>query len=211
MVNLKNMSRKERFQYIWDYYKFHIIGILAAIIIISSIIYGQVTKVNYVFNLTLIGNDIDQNKKAELERQITDIVVNNGSKRNQAIVDVIPVGDSNSSNNIMSGQLMQKFMTELSVQTVDIAVMDKGVFDSLVKNDAFLKLDNISDFDLSSIKDEKIKEEGSDGKKAVYGISAENIKVLNDMGFNPKDKVICIISSSKHVDKAVYVLKWVLK
>ncbi|MGK0466111.1 hypothetical protein [Clostridium sp.] len=63
MVDLKSMSKKKKAEYIWDYYKVHIIGTIAIICIVGSLIHSQLTKIDYVFNLTVIGNVVDVNKK----------------------------------------------------------------------------------------------------------------------------------------------------
>ena len=50
------MSKKKKIEYIWDYYKIHIIATLTVLCIIFSIIHSQITKTNYVFSMTMIGN-----------------------------------------------------------------------------------------------------------------------------------------------------------
>lgn len=210
MIHFKSMSKKEKVEYIWDYYKLHIMGALILVLILGSIIRGQVTKVDYVFNLTMIGNVKDESKRINLEKQITSLVINQGGKRKQAIVDVIPTGSSNSNDSLASSQYMQKFITQLFAGELDVVVLDKGMFETLVSKEAFSKLDNIAQLDLASIKSEKIEASGSDNDKAIYAISAENIKIFRDMGFDTRNKVICIINSSKQKGKAALVLKWLL-
>ena len=69
------MSKKEKVEYIWEYYKLHIIGVLAITFMVGSLIYSQITKVDYVFNLTMIGNMVDGNKRTDLEKQLTSMVI----------------------------------------------------------------------------------------------------------------------------------------
>lgn len=207
MNNLKNMCKREKAEYIWEYYKLHLIAALTIVYIVGSSLYIQITKVEYVFNLTLVGSVIDENKKADLQNQLTNLVGKVGDKKKQAYIDVIPL-DSAGNNEPISNQYMQKLITKLSVGELDIVTLDKNIFKSLVKQDAFLRLDNIEGLDLNSIKNENIEVSASDTNKAVYGISAENIKVFKDMGFDTHNKVIGIVASSKQKDKAVMVFKW---
>ncbi|MEK6263486.1 MAG: hypothetical protein N2B06_01685 [Clostridium sp.] len=86
MVDLKSMSKKKKAEYIWDYYKLHIIGTLVIISIVGSLIHSQLTKIDYVFNLTMIGNGIDATMKSNLENKLTSVVVKEGEIRKQAIV-----------------------------------------------------------------------------------------------------------------------------
>jgi hypothetical protein len=205
MIDLKGMSRKKKAEYIWEYYRLHIIGTIAIIFILGYIINNQITRIDYVFNLTMIGNIVDENKINDLEKQLTEIVVKEGEERKQATVATIPLEGSN-----MSSQYIQKFIAQVTVGELDVVVLDKGMFESLVKEDMFLKLDSISQLNLAAIKNEKIEATGSDNNKAVYAINVEDIKIFKDMGFDTHNKVIGIISSSKQKDKATLVIKWLL-
>ena len=209
MIDFKSMRKKEKAEYIWDYYRLHIIGALAAILIIGSLVYSQVTKIDYVFNLTMIGNEIDESKITDLEKQISSLVIKEGEKRKQAIVDIMP---SDGSNNVsgLSSQYMQKFIAETSAGEIDVVVLDKSMLETLAKHDEFSRLDNIAQLDLAAIKDEKIEAYGRDNNKAVYAVNAESIKILKDMGFDTRNKVIAIMNSSKQKDKAALVLKRLL-
>ena len=54
MANMKNMNCKQKSQYIWNYYKIHIIATLFLVITLGILIHGQLTKIEYIFNLTII-------------------------------------------------------------------------------------------------------------------------------------------------------------
>lgn len=211
MVDLKGMSKKKKAEYIWEYYKLHIIGTLAVIAIIISLIHGQITKIDYVFNLTLLGNIVDSNKMTSLEKELTSVVVSDGDPKKQATVGNFSIDSTNGGGDPMAGQYMQKFIAQMSVGELDVVILDKDMYESFVKQDMFLKLDNISELDLASIKSEKLEASGSDNIKAVYAINASDIKKIKDIGFDTKNKVIGIIGSCKHIDNATLVLKWLLK
>lgn len=210
MVDLKSMSKKQKAEYIWDYYKLHIIGVLVIICIVGSMIHSRMTKIDYVFNLTMINTVIDQAKKTDLEKQLTSIVVNDEETRKKAVVDVTPGAGSNNQGAIMPNEYMQRFVVKMSVGQLDIIFLDKSILDNLAKQDILLKLNNITGFDLDSIENEKIEVSGSDNKKAVYAISAEGSKIFKEFGIDTNNKAIGIISSCKQKDKSVTVLKWML-
>ncbi|MBU3191933.1 hypothetical protein K9O30_12405 [Clostridium bowmanii] len=210
MVDLKGMSRKKKAEYIWEYYRIHIIGTIAILFIIGSIIHSQVTKIDYVFNLTVIGNIVDESKISNLEKQLTKVVVKEGDGRKQAVVTSIPLEGSSSENTQMSSQYMQKFIAQLSVGELDVVILDKTMLENFAKQDMFVKLDGISQLNLNSLKNEKVEASGSDNKKAVYAINVEDIKMFKEMGIDTRNKVIGIISTSKQKDNATVVLKWML-
>jgi hypothetical protein len=211
MVDLKSMSKKKKAEYIWDYYKVHIIASVVIICIIGSMIHSRMTKVDYVFNLTTIGTVVDKDKKNDLEKQLTSIVVKEGETRKKAIVYVTPSASSNSQGDIMPNEYMQRFVAMISVGQLDVVFLDKSILENLAKQDVLLKLDNIAGLNLDSIKYEKIEVSGSDNKRAVYAINAEDSKIFKDLGIDTNNKVIGIFSSSKQKDKSVSALKWLLK
>ena len=210
MVDLSSMSKKKKAEYIWEYYKLHIIAVLVIIFIVASFIHGQITKVDYVFNLTLLGNNVDDNKKTEVEKQLTNFVIKNGEQKKQAIIDVIPLEGSSKANASMSSISTQKFIANISVGGIDVIILDKVMFQSFASKGMFSRLDNISQLSLASIKNDKLQASGDDKVKAVYAINAENIKILKDIGFDTDNMVIGIISTCKQNDKAALVLKWLL-
>ncbi|MBU3184630.1 hypothetical protein [Clostridium estertheticum] len=210
MVDLKGMSKHKKAEYIWEYYKFHIIGALAAICIIISIIHSQITKPDYVFNLTMISNIADTNKVTNLESLLTKVVVKDGSTRKKAIVSSMPIDTSKNANLQTTSQYMQKLTAEVSVGELDVIILDKTMFESFAKQDMFLRLDNISELNLDSLKGEKIHAIGSDKKNDVYAIDAKDITLLKKLGFDLKNKVIGIVGSTKQKYNSILVLKYLL-
>ncbi|MBW9151680.1 hypothetical protein [Clostridium estertheticum] len=210
MVDLKGMSKNKKAEYIWEYYKFPIIGALAAICIIISIIHSQITKPNYVFNLTMISNIADTNKVTNLESLLTKVVVKDGSTRKKAIVSSMPIDTSKNANLQTTSQYMQKLTAQVSVGELDVIILDKTMFESFAKQDMFLRLDNISELNLDSLKGEKIHAIGSDKKNGVYAIDAKDIVLLKKLGFDLKNKVIGIVGSTKQKYNSILVLKYLL-
>lgn len=210
MVDLKGMSKHKKAEYIWDYYKLHIIGTLAAICIIFSIIHSQITKPDYVFNLTMISNISDTNKITNLESLLTNVVVKDGSTRKKARVSTMPIDISKNANLQTTSQYMQKLTAEVSVGELDVIILDKTMFESFAKQDMFLSLDNINELNLDSLKGEKVHAIGSDKKNDVYAIDAKDIVLLKKMGFDTKNKVIGIVRSTKQKYNSILVLKYLL-
>ncbi|MCM8709696.1 hypothetical protein M2651_01505 [Clostridium sp. SYSU_GA19001] len=206
MVNFKSMSRKEKIEYIWDYYKLHIFGGLILIFFIGSFIHAQVTSVEYVANLTIVAGITDENKRENAEKSITNLTVKSGEKRKQAFIDVIPIVDPQNPQ----PELLQKLTVKIATKEIDVIVLDKSIFQSLIKQEAFLRLDSNYGLELTSIKNEKIEAVNNQNNKAIYAVSAEGIKILEDMGVDTKNKVLAIMSNSQHRENAIIIFKWLL-
>ena len=56
--NLSTMNFKEKFSYLLYYYKFHLIGILIAVLVVGSFIYSEINKKDIYLNVAYIGSSI---------------------------------------------------------------------------------------------------------------------------------------------------------
>lgn len=205
MGYLKNMSGRERIDYIWEYYKLHIIAALVLIIFIGYTVYSQATRIDYVFNLTYTGNYMDDAKRTELENKLTKLVVKDGSKRKKALVDVLPIESGNNS------AYVQKLMAEVSVGDIDIIILSKSQFDNYLKSGAFLRLDNLAGLNLKDTKYNSCLIKKNYAGNEAFGIDLSTNSVLKNMGMDVNNKIIAIMQGSGQKEKAVQVLNWILQ
>jgi len=210
MVDLKGMTRKNKIEYIWDYYKIHIIVSLIVLIGMISFIHGQITKINYEFNLTIIGGSLDSDKIQKFEDTLTPIVIKNPTAKQSAQIDIMPIASLTSGKDTNSSQYMQKFVAEVSANVIDSVILSKSDFDAFEKQGGFLRLDNVQGIDLSTIKSEKFEGTPDGGEKGIYGISLKDNPLLKNYGVINQDMVLCISSNSKQKEKAILATKWIL-
>ena len=65
-VNLKELPPQKRISYIWDYYKFVIIGVIFAIYFIISGIYDYVTQKECIFELIMINGTVPYTNQMDI-------------------------------------------------------------------------------------------------------------------------------------------------
>jgi hypothetical protein len=205
MVNFKNMSRKEKMEYIWDYYKLHIIGVIVLIVFIGSFVQGQLTKVEYVSNLSLVGSSVNQDKMAELEKKLTALLVKEGEKRKQALVEFAPTDKSG-----MSYEFTQRFVVKVAAGEIGVAVLDKNYYEDFMKQSMLLRLDNLAELNLSKLNNSKLEGNSQEQGNGVYAVSVEGNKTLQDIGYDTANKVMVMIPSSKQRSNDIKVFKWIL-
>lgn len=207
MADLKSMSGKEKREYIWDYYKLHILGGAFVLFFIVSFVYGQITKIDYVANLTIVAGVGYDSKVPELEKQITELVVKDGDKKKSAAVDVIPIENQETPD----AQLLQKFTVKMAAKEIDVAVLDKVMFNNIVKQEGCMQLDTMSEIDLTAVKGEKVEGTTDNGTKGVFAISAKGNSILESLGVNTESKVIAIMNTTTRKDTAIEIFKWLTK
>ncbi|SHI82642.1 extracellular solute-binding protein [Clostridium amylolyticum] len=205
---IKHMSKKEKMEYIWDYYKIHILVGVFIIIAVSWTIYTNVNKTEYVFNCTLLGEGVNLSKKAEFEDKLTKIVLEEPEDKKQAYMDFIEVKGSSSVENSIDPYAMQKLSARVAAGDIDIFIVDEKNFQRFAMQGMFEILDSFSELDLSDKNAVKIEKGSEDVKSGIYGVRVKDNASLKDMGYSTEDKIAGIVTLSKNKDKGAAVLKW---
>lgn len=203
MADLKSMSRRERLQYIWDYYKLHIIGVIVLAALVVSFIYGQVTKIVYVGNVTILGDVLEESKREEFQKIITGAVVKEGEKKKQAFVDSFSVGKDQ-----IGAQMMQKFIVKIAAGDIDVVVLDKEMFEEFVKQDMFMDVDEAK---LENSKLDKIEISLNQGNKKVVAVGAEGSSLLETIGLDTRNKVIAMPRTSINKENGMKIFQELIK
>lgn len=184
---LAPMSPKEKMAYIWDYYKFHIIGSIAAIILLISFISSIGDKKEVVLNMTIIGQGINTEGVVQLQEQLTNKLVQD--KTNEEI-SVQHLTYNKSSMDEASRAGIQKLSAEITLGSIDLMIVEKELFEEFLSQQSSLLA--LNDFKGSN----KLLE--TDEK--VYGISTSDIKLLAPLDLD-ENKVLCVPSTTKNLKK----------
>ena len=70
---LENKSFKEKFDYIWSYYKIHILAILVLLFFVVSYISAQINRQDPYCNITYIGNSINVEELVPVKDKLNDM------------------------------------------------------------------------------------------------------------------------------------------
>lgn len=198
---MKDMNAKEKAEYIYEYYRLHIIAGILVIAFIGYFIHTQVTRVDEIFNITFMGY-YDDTKKTDLQNEITKLLGKTPGGKSQATVNFIPIVDVNGDNSAME----QKLYVETATNQIDLLVMDKSSFDRYSKVNMFNRLDLLPQLD-SFRNNPKSTVNVPYGK---YGWNIKNSPTLKAIKMSNDDKIIGIVSSSKRIADAQKVLIWIL-
>lgn len=183
---LAPMSPKERMAYIWDYYKFHIIGTIVAIILLISLISSIGEKKEVVLNMTIIGQGVNPEGVVQLQEQLTNKLVQD---KGDEEVSVQHLTYNNSSMDEASRAGIQKMAAEISLGSIDLMIMEKELFEEISSQNALLALNDFKGTNKLLPSDEK-----------VYGISTSDIKLLASLTLD-ENKVLCVPSTAKNLKK----------
>ena len=182
---LAPMSPKKRMAYIWEYYKFHIIGTIAAIILLISFISSIGEKKEVVLNMTIIGQGVNTEGVVQVQDQLTSKLV---QKKADEEISVQHLTYNKSSMDEASRAGIQKLSAEITLGSIDLMIVEKELFEEFSSQQSSLLA--LNDFKGSN------KLLKSDEK--VYGISASDIKLLAPLELD-ENKVLCVPSTTKNL------------
>lgn len=125
-IAFKDMGFLDKVRYIWDYYKFHIIGSIAGLAFIIAITTTIFTNLNTVIILdaTFMTRDFDFTQTETLEAHWYDLLYQEDfGKRQELVIDFIDIRDDVSPDTKMATQ--SKFMAKTSTNGFDLFIMEE--------------------------------------------------------------------------------------
>ncbi|WP_018931079.1 hypothetical protein [Gracilibacillus lacisalsi] len=197
---LKTMSFKEAVDYIWEYYKIHIIGIVlgvAFLVSILSTIFGEKEETYEVMVVSQIPYDITEQFSNQVNEKYFDefqVTVNNITSGGESIAD-------------LSYADIQKFWANIGANMVDIIVTNETIAEQMVEQEGILEVDEVVD---ESLLEQNGVELYQFGTESVYGIDTNQLDVFDDI--EPfQDKVLIIPINSENHDKTTQFLETLLE
>ncbi|MCL2662304.1 MAG: hypothetical protein FWE83_03135 [Oscillospiraceae bacterium] len=141
LEKLRGMSFKEKLEFIWEYYKYYIIGTVIAVAIAGSILYSTVLNpspepVLFIsWNAGFATNEQIDDLKEYLEYHIAD------KKENEEVVISVFFFDENNPETIMVGH--QRMAAMIAAGVIDMFTMDDELLEIYSHNGFIQPLENI--------------------------------------------------------------------
>ncbi|MGB9781020.1 MAG: ABC transporter substrate-binding protein [Caldanaerobacter sp.] len=208
----KDMTLKEKLQYIWDYYKIHIVIGLLLIYVLTMFTLSLINRKEYILNIALIGERIDFDMLSQFSNEVTKEIIGDHAGKKEASVDFYKLMRDYHGDLVLDPASTQKLIARIAAKEIDVIILDKKTFDALAVQGAFLKLDGrLEGLNLNRYKVVKAVEDTNGVKKGIYGIYVNpDNKYLKKLGYDYHDKIIAILSNSQHKDLSLKFLKWLL-
>lgn len=200
---LANKTFIEKLDYIWTYYKLHILGTLILILFVGSYISAQINRQEVYCNITYIGNTINVEELTPAKDKLNDILLHNNKK---SVINFESIFTDDKSSTGLA--MLQKLQANIAANEIDIAIVNKEFFEQNFSSEMFLNLESLNGFSTLPLSNHELtKKTDSNGSNGTYGISVKNLKLLNDIHFVNNDNILVVISNTEHNDAVVNVLK----
>jgi hypothetical protein len=199
MKTFKDLSKKDKIEHIWYYYKGIIIFVLIGIIISSYLITDYINKVDYVFNISIMAGDINSTGESILEQDLTKLLIGENPGKKRAGFDQYQLVSNNGKLSLDMTQT-EKFIVRLNAGSSDIVIMPQDIYETYKDKQIFTDLTKINGF---NTKDFDMLDN--------YFISLDKSTKIKSI-VNGSDKFyIAIPLTAKDMDKSIKCLKYLLK
>lgn len=200
---LANKTFIEKVDYIWTYYKLHIIGFLVLFFFVGSYISNLINKQEVYCNITYVGNSINAQELEPIKNTLSDTLLEN-SKKQVILFDSIFTDIDTEAGIAMK----QKLHVNIAAQQIDLAIVNKEFFEDNFSSGMFMNLESVNEFsELPISNHELLKKTDSNGNNGTYGISVKNLNLLKDVHYANDNNILVVISNTERKDAVVNVLK----
>lgn len=136
---LKDLSLPKKLEYIWDYYKPHMAGVLVIVALIGMLVQiihnkQMVTELS----AALINAQAETGAVTQLHDEFVEFADLDGDKQEVILDDGYQIRPESMDQMTMAGET--KIMAAVSASSLDVMLMDQEAFDFYVKTDMFLDL-----------------------------------------------------------------------
>lgn len=205
---LKEMNLKEKLEYIWAYYNYHIIisGVILAMILslLNSLVFNPQKKT--YLGVAFYGPFVSDEAIDEMDFAMTDYLVENKEDFKVYINDFY-LDESNP--NYLSVAI-QKFYAMCSAQEIDIVISLKDQFIQIANQDFYLDLSKMEgvDFPVDAMLYTHMEEDPD--TMYPFGIPLEDSVLLKNLGFNTDDLYLGVIANTKRAEESVEAISYIL-
>ncbi len=200
---LAPMTWRERVDYIWEYYKWHIIVGLFLIFVIGSMTHEWITKKEVVLNMFVITYDANMEKVEELELSLNEWVIPQDEQDKKQILLQIHAYDKTENGLVFPQGVLEKLLVEMSAQTLDLLLLPEEEFRKFQPiHESFLDLATLLEQPFSVETQDLITGENQE----VVAIRVKAVPELYEI-FPDSDLVLCIPRNSLQTNNSKIVLE----
>jgi len=192
---LSEMSTSEKVKYIWEYYKFFIIGGIVLIVLIASMAHSIATKKEVVLNVVVMTGLYDPEYMDHLQDKLYKEFLTD-QERDKSNIVIQTMNSSSDQLDMKVGIDMQKMAAELSAGYIDFFIVDKDFFDNMNDQNQLMSFQKTSGITDWPIPNEHL-HFSTDNKEDITGIDISAIGLLNGMA-KDGEKVICVPANAKN-------------
>lgn len=198
-TDFKKKERMEKAEHFWSYYRWHVVGVIAAIVILVMVVNMVIEQRRLAalpppaLEVMLYGNYYDTDE-ASIEQALLARYTDWG--RVKVIVNYLP----SESSGAMDPAYVQKSFVVLATERPDVYILDSTTFATLMEQGGLTPLDELK----SGISAEQLMTgtQPEDDQSHVYGVKINNSTLWNTVKIADIDKIAVIRQKPKNLQNA---------
>ena len=207
---LKEMTAKEKADYIWEYYKIPIIAAIVILFIIGSIINSvwiNPPKKQYL-QIVFLNNYVDETYTNSLQDKLEQALMTPDERNTLQVLTTVVLFNTGEPQMDMANT--QKFAAMTAIGEIDLLVINRDELGSLVEQGILLPLTNVlPDNLLSKLSDKLMTAADENGMESDYGIKLNKNEVFTEFGFSAEGQCLTIISTTKRLDNTRRAIEFI--
>ncbi len=205
---LKNMTTKEKMNYLWEYYRLHALGGILAIAAIIYVIYQIATpNINTQFYAAIIDSSLSTEAVEEFASEFSDYLDLNPKLEDIQINDTFYLSGSGNYN------IQQALTAYIAAREVDVIIAPESQFLNYAKNDYFTKLSEALPTDIYSAMTDRffLSETTESSDKNAYGIYLNDSDLFEGVTYDGEPYVLGILANYPHEENTIEFINYLFK
>lgn len=206
---LREMNFQGKAAYIWEYYKIHIIVLVAVLALITYFIYGLLhPAASTQFYAAFVNNPINENVLEEYKTDFSGRLELNPKKEAVLFNTNFVFGEDD--QNQYSMAMREALITYVSAKEIDVIIAPESQFYAYSYNGFFSKLSDQLPTDIySSLTDQFFMSDTTDEtEKNVYGIYLTDTSLFKENSAGSEPYVLGIAGNSRHKENAIEFIRF---
>ncbi|WP_062104430.1 hypothetical protein [Bacillus niameyensis] len=191
---LSEMTMQEKVNYIWEYYKYFILGSIIVLILIIYTVYSVVNKKDDILNIVLMTQYADP-EQVELIKDTLYQELLTDEERDSSNIIIQTIRPNKDGKDIQGGMEMQKMVAELSAGYIDFFIADHDFFEQMNKDQQLMAYQNLEGISTIPFPDDRLL---YGEEEAITGIDVTTEPLFQNLFIEEGQKIICTPSNAKN-------------
>lgn len=183
---LSEMTTQEKINYIWEYYKFHIIGTIVVLILIIYTVHSVVNKKDDILNIVLMTQYADP-EQIELVKDTLYQELLTDEERDSSNIIIQTIRPNKDGKDIQAGMEMQKMVAELSAGYIDFFIADPDFFEQMNEEQQLMSYQNLEGISTFPFPDDQLL---YGEEKAITGIDVTTQPLFQNLFIEEGQKIL---------------------
>lgn len=206
---LSEMDNKERAKYIWEYYKFFIIGFIILILLIVYTISSVINKKEDFLNIVMMGGFVDHQQVEIVESTLFDALLEEDEKEKSLIrIQNLRTAGSGNDVDMQAGIDIQKMAAELSAGMINVFIVPEEFFNEMNDDDQLTPLNELLGQSSLPFSDDELYF-APDGTTPT-GIDLSAVKLFDGMSLDEEEKIICVPLNSQNKENTTRFIQYIV-